>query len=72
MFMFVGSRIRNRDVSGIGTGTCDIVTIQGRKIKFLLSKVDITRKPTERGIFSTFFVLLKMLEMRFKQHYVFA
>ena len=44
MFMFVGSRIRNRDVGGIGTGTCDIVKIQGRKIKFLLSKVDIAQK----------------------------
>lgn len=32
------------DEGEIGTGTCDIVTIQGRKIKFLLSKVDITQK----------------------------
>ena len=60
MFMFVGSRIRNRDVSGIGTGTCDIVTIQGRKIKFLLSKVDIAENPL-RGGMCTFFVSLKML-----------
>ena len=52
MFMFVGSRIRNRDVSGIGTGTCDIVTIQGRKIKFLLSKVDIAQKThAERNLY---------------------